>query len=255
MKKLIVALLMFIPLQIVRGQDRSIAIQETPNPVHSWMIGLQVGGASLLASTANYEMSMLYYATPEQVPNYPKQINQGWNFDGNIYYMFSNNFGLGAKYSLFTFSTQNEFARRDLYYSYLYVITKQRQNIHFTGLSAISQQWLNKNQKLRLTETISAGYLCYRDKLQIDGYLNPYFPHSRALIIKNTWGIDAGLSLEYYPMSWLSIGTNAGFTYTRLNKVEINTNSVVSKEETIKFAPQPLSILKYSLSIRYHINH
>ena len=254
MKNLMISLLIFLPLQLVSGQDKNAIVQKTPDPAHRWMVGVQLGGSSLLASTANYELSMLYYAVPQQVPNYDKQINQGWSFNGNIHNMFSKYFGLGVKYSYFSFSTQNEFTMRGLTkYEYLYIIMKQKQFIHYAGPSVISQQWLNKNQKLRLTETISAGYLHYRDELRIDTYYNAYYPYHKVLVKRNTWGVNGGIGLDYYPVSRLSIGANFGFTYARFNKVKVTTLSADHKTKSIELEDyQPLSILDYSLSVRFH---
>lgn len=249
MKRIFIVLLLFIHIQIVCSQDK-IYPRGIPRPARYWSVGVQLGGASLLASPANYELSMLYYSPPHEHPNYDKQIPMGWYLNGNAYYLISNYFGLGVNYSFHTFSLHNEFTEVFSYHKYFYMRMGQKQYIHYIGPSVIFRQWLNKSQKLELTEMLSAGHVHYRDELRIDSYTDPYYPYHRALIEGNTWSANACLSMNYYPISWLSIGASAGFAYARLNKVGITTNT---RKETIELDHQPLSFLNYSLSVRFHI--
>jgi len=299
---LIVGLLIFLPLQILSGQDKIITIQndtilckivsvssshiqykqkgknqytvakkipteevleyfsfsKSPKSTERpWVIGLQFGGSSLLASPAHYEYRILYTwdgVVAKQSPDYSKQVNLGWGFKGDIHYMFSNFWGLGVKYSSSIVSSQNEFAQRDWnlsHLSHLWVILDQRQFIHYAGPSVIFRQWLNIEQKLQLSETFSAGYIHYRDELLMDSYFNGYYPYDRALFKNNTWGLNAGLSLDYYLVSWLSIGANVGFTYAHLSKLDKST-VYTHTNSTIELEKQPLSLLDFLFSIRFY---
>ena len=256
MKRLIVSLLIFIPLHILSGQDKN---QKTYEPERPWMIGLQFGGSSLLASSAHYEFSLISSSrwsgwpgfTPQLYPNYSKQVNHGLGFKSDIYRMYSNSWGLGLKYSFSTFTTQNDFV-----YGRYWILMKQKQYIHFVGPTVIFRQSLSKNQKLQLIETFSAGYFYYRDEVFIDTLFTTWdIPFSHALVEGNTWAVNAGLSLEYYPVSRLSIGANAGFMYARLKKVDVTTVHTGHKTSTLELGKQPLSLLDCSVSIRYYFNN
>lgn len=255
MKKLSLSLLLLAVIQIANCKDKieSAGFRESAT---GWLFGVQLGGSSLLASPAHYEFNMLYFSDPKQNPNYKKQITAGWSLGGDAYYFFSRYFGLGVNYSFSTFSPSNEFAMLSFISAseYLYVKLDQKQFVHFLGPSAISRQWLNKNQNLQLTETVSAGYLHYRDELRIDSYTSSYFHYYRALVESNTWAVKAGISLNYYFMPWLSVGANLGFTYARPDKVDITTHSTGKKITTpIELDNQAISLLNYSFNVCFHI--
>ena len=306
MKKFIVLLFMFTPLQIVCGQDRIITIQQDtiscrivsfssayiqyeqnvdgnivgkfiPNEQvleylrssqqvetllsgqkfktlksgRRWVIGVYPGRGSMLASTTNDEKEMINMGIPKsQAQDYCKQNRHGWSISGDIHYFFTGFFGLGAKYSLFASMAQGDFTIKfdDYFPQYLCMEFKEKQYIHYAGPSVMFRQWLDKNRRLQLTETVSAGFVHYRDELRmgyVEGLIN-------GLTESNTWGTNAGLSLGYYPVSWLSVGVNAGFMYAFLTKVDISTKEF---KETVKLEKNDyeyLTRLDYSFSIRFH---
>ncbi|MDR2039900.1 MAG: hypothetical protein LBQ60_18415 [Bacteroidales bacterium] len=254
MKKLFVGFLFIVSLQIVSGRD-SINSNSSPKTARSLFVGVQLGGSILLNSSANYELGMLYYASPQESPNYKKRPTNGWAFKGDIYNLFSRHFGLGINYSFFMFSSSNDFTLRSGDdFEYLYMDMRQKQYIHYIAPSAIFRQWLDKNQKLQLTETISAGYVHYRDELSNDAYTNGYYPFTRVLFKNHTWGINACMSFNYHIMPRLSVGANVGFMYANMNKLEITSHNTGKKTRIVKFDKnQPLTMLDYSFNIRFYI--
>ena len=322
MKKLIMSVLLFIPLQFISGQDTIItitndtifcrivsilpasihyqlkgenqqivgklipieqvleyvqdspspeiklsdpAVMRTAKPLRPWLMGLQLGGASLLASSTSDENDLINIGIPSsQAKDYSKQLKHGWSLSGDIHYLLSNYLGLGVKYSFFTSSAQKDFTVKinDDYPEYVCMGMKDNQYIHYAGPSVIFRQSLDKNRKFQLNETLSAGYVHYRGESRMDP--NQYVPSVlpptsgisstiyNLLAESNTWGANAGLSLDYYLIPRLSIGANAGFMYARLTKVKISTKD---RTETIALDKQnyePLSRLDYSLNIRFH---
>ena len=236
----------------------------TFEPEYYWVIGVQVGGASLLASSANDENALVNRGIPKsQAKDYYKQLKHGWSFNGDIHYLFSDYVGLGAKYSFFMSSAQKDFTVKidDYYPEYACMGMKEKQYIHYVGPSVIFQQWLDENRLIQLSEMLSAGYVHYRDELRMDPnqYIFPTLPASETartnynvLTKSDTWGATAGLSLEYYPASWFSIGVNAGFMYARLTQLDVST---VEATETVKLDQkdyQSLSRIDYLLNIRFH---
>ena len=265
----------FIPTEQVSSYLRSSqlaeispyyqAVRQKPKPTHRWLIGVYAGGGSLLASTANDEKSMIEMGIPKsQAIDYNKKLKRGWSMNGDIHYLFSDNFGLGAKYSLFTSLVQKDFtmAINSMFPEYVCVGMKEIQYIQYAGSSVIFRQWLDENHKFQLIETLSAGYVHYRDEIRMDPnqytflfYQNTYgIPVAIYSILaeSKTWGANASFSVNYFPVSRLSVGANAGFMYARLTKADFSTKQTT---QTIKFDKKEyeyLTRLDYSLSIRFH---
>ena len=319
MKKLIFGFLIFMPLQMISGQDKIITIQKdtihcriisvssthiqyeqnideymvgkfmpteqvleyyrnpktseiSPHdridkralkPSSRWIIGIYPGRGSLLESTTDDEKSMIDMGIPKsQAVDYNKQLKHGWSINGDIHYMFSDYFGLGAKYSLFTSSVQKDLtiAVTSIFPEYLCMGMKENQYIHYAGPSVIFRQWLDENHKFQLTETLSAGYVHYRDETRMDHnqytfiYQNMYGPVALYNILaeSNTWGAHVGFSADYYPVPWLSVGVNAGFMYARLTKADMSTKEMTETVEFDKKDYTYLTRIDYSLGIRFY---
>ena len=240
---------------------------QKPKPERSWIIGLHPGRASMLASTAKDENNMVSMGIPKsQAADYIKKLKHGWSINSDIHYMFYDNFGLGAKYSLFTNSAQKDLTMAVMsYYSmipeYVCVGMKEIQYIHYAGPSVIFRQWLDKNRKFQLTESISAGYLHFRGETRMDPnqytflYTNTHgtlVPIYNILSKSNTWGANLDLSANYFPKSWLSVGVNVGLMYARLKKIDIATKHITETVYLDKKDYENLTRLDYTFSIRFH---
>ena len=236
-----------------------------PKPAYRWSIGIQAGGASLLASTAEAEKDMIDMGIPKsQAVDYNKKLKQGWSMNGDIHYMFSDHFGLGAKYSLFTSSVQKDLtiAVNSMLPEYACMGINERMYIHYAGLSMLFRQWLDDNRKFNLSGTLSAGYVHYRDEMRMDPnqYTFLYYPNIYGMPVaiynilaeSKTWGANAGLSVDYFPKSWLSVGVSAGFMYARLTKLDISTKETIQTIKLDKKEYEYLTRLDYSLGIRFY---
>ena len=230
-------------------------------PAYPWLIGIYLGGGSLLASTADDEKSMIDMGIPKlQAVDYNKKLKHGWSFGGDIHYMFSDDFGFGAKYSLFTSSVQKDFTvvLNSMLPEYACMGMKEIQYIHYAGLSAIFRQWLDENRQFQLTETLSAGYVHYRNETRMDPnqytFLNIYGTAAiyNILTESNTWGANVGISADYFPVSCLSVGVSAGFMYARLTKADVSTKETTQTVELEKKDYQSLARLDYLLNIRFY---
>ena len=216
-----------------------------------WMLCVHLGRSSTLASTTEDEKFLINAgASQSQVDDYFKQLRHGWFFGGDLHYMLSDHFGLGAKYSLFTSSAQLNFSIDNPSSSGFGSFLNPRETIYinYTAPSVIFRQWLDENQKFQLIETLSVGYVNYRNELRLDSY----YDINNMLGKGNTWGANVGLSVGYFPLTWLSVGLNAGFMYARLTKIKI---SAKDRTETIKLEKSDyeyLTRLDYSLSISFH---
>jgi hypothetical protein len=316
MNKLLVCFLLFLPVQIVTGQDKIITVQKdtidcrivsispthihyeqkkgqyavgqfmpveqvleyfrspqsqaidpyyragkrSPKPPRPWLIGIQAGGSSLLASSANDEQEMIDFGiSKSQAGDYSRQLKHGFHLNGDIHYLITNLVGVGVKYSFFTSSAQVDFKLKidDYYPVYSTMGVKEKQYINYAGPSILFQQYVDEKHKFQLSEMLSVGYVHYRDELRMNlpGYLvsSGYGNSSlSALVEGHTWGGTAGLSLDYYPLSWLSVGANAGFMYARLTEVDMSDQYDTSTVELSKQEYVKLSRLDYSISIRLH---
>jgi len=225
---------------------------KTPKSERRWVIGIYPGRASMLASTTNDESEMVAMGIPRsQAQDYNKQRRHGWSLVGDIHYLFSDFFGLGAKYSFFSTSAHKEFTIKLFTHfpQYYCLEMEERLYIHYAGPSVMFRQRLDANRKLQLTEAFSAGYVHYRDEIRIgsvEGLIN-------GLAKSNTWGANVGLYFDYFPVPWLSVGVNTDFMYARLTKVDFSTKETT---ETIKYDKKDeyeyLTRLDYTFSIRFH---
>ena len=247
MKKLIVGLLLLTSLQIVRGQ-------ETPKTAQSVLVGVQFGGFSSLASSANSEkdMTMAMGIPSSKAKTYYKGLKHGWSFGGDIYLMGGENFGIGAKYTFYSSGTSQDFIIKipATLPEYIYMGMEEKVYINYVGPSIIFRQWLGENRKLQFTESLSAGRVSYRDELRIDPASFPLM--SNALAKGNTYGINLGMSFDYYPLSWLSIGANIGLMNASLSSVEVSSLGTKQTLNLGKDNKESLARFDYSLGVRFY---
>ena len=178
----------------------------------------------------------------------------GWNISGDGYFMFSDNFGLGAKYSLFSSAVQKDFTvenyllPRSMIPQYVHADTKEIQYIHYAGPSGIYQHWLDKNNRFLLSGTLSAGYVHYRKETRTEPNQNLF---NNILSTGSTWGANIGVSAEYFPIKrrGLAIGVSTNYKYARLTKINEQTRDVPRK---VNFNAQSLARLDYLITIRSH---
>ena len=257
-------------LQTARSSEHSSrerTNRERSKPPHRWLIGLYPGGASMLGSTTNSENRMIEMGIPKsQVVDYSKKFKQGWSINGDMYYMLTDRFGLGAKYSLFTSSVRKDLTvalRFSTFSEFVFMDMKEIQYIHHIGPSAIFRTWLDQNRKFQLVAMLSAGYVQYRGELRINPNQHTLFhewdnSYGRAIPIYNflnesrTWGADIGLSGEYFLNPQLSIGASTRFMYARLKKFDVSTKHSKQSVELDKKDYQSVARLDYSFSFRFH---
>ncbi|MDR3219811.1 MAG: hypothetical protein LBU22_12700 [Dysgonamonadaceae bacterium] len=260
----------FIPIEQVLAYYRNSQSQKiNPNykrdrrfsrPTKPWVIGLQAGGTSLLASTSGAENEMQDAGISQsQAEDYFKQLKHGFHVSVDVHYLIKDFFGLGLKYSLFTSSSDMEFlVRNNDYYLPIYFSLgeKEKLYVNYIGPSVIFQQWLDKKHKFRLVEELSVGYTHYREEIRIDPYLSTLTSGNsinyNALLEGSSWGADAGLSFEYYPVSWLSIGANANLFSATIKEIDMSTENRTESVELNKKDYENLFRLDYAVGVRFH---
>ena len=259
--------------------------RQKSKPAHRWQIGAYSGGGSLLASTADDEKSMIDMGVSKShASDYYKKYKRGWSINGDIYYMFSDIFGMGAKYSMFRSSVEKDLAMRFRFLptgptylgpgyelgtisanpisEYLSVGIKEIQYIHYAGPSVIFRQRIDGNHIFQVTETLSAGYVHYRSETRFDPNQHAIYysytygtapvPIYNFLLESKTWGVNVGFCVDYFPVSRLSVGIGAGFMYAHLKKVDLYTKDTTETANFEKGNYHSLARLDYSLSVRYY---
>ena len=238
------------PVEIDPYYDR--VERKTAKPSRRWMIGLQAGGGFLTESSIGTKKELMNLnMTDLQTDGFYKQLKRGWYLHADFHFMDSDFFGVGMKYSLFTSSVHKDFLMnfsQDDFPAYVCVGIEENMYVHYvTPMEFFFRQWLNKDNTLQLTEALSAGFVHYRDEFQ----MNATFYLDNVLIEGNTWGATCSISLDYYPVSWLSLGINAGAMYSRLTKLDFSTKEKTQSVELSKEYYQFLSRFDCSLGIRF----
>ena len=253
MKKLIISILILLPLQVLSSQDRIISNKKTTKSEHHrWLIGIQAGRSNMLASTVKDERDMTYSLgiTKQEAENYYKQLKRGWNFAGDIHYLFSDYFGLGVKYSLFTSSAADNFLITSRSFlplfstSYLEMSWRENLYIHYAGPSVIFRQRLAGSRKFLISPTFSAGFVYYHNELRTT--------FENVLAERETWGINPGLAFAYHITPRLMAGANGNFFYARLKKMNFHTADM---SQTVFFGNDDyVNITRFDYSISINFN-
>jgi len=201
-------------------------VKQMENSFPHWRFGLQGGGSYMFKSPTNL----------------------GLHAGADLYYLATQSFGVGFKYSLSAFSKQTD----DFIYDYslsvptYYCVNKDEKTyMNYIGPSVIFLQWLNEDHTLRLNEELSVGYLYYRNEVRFDQNqytpINPDLNKSEYNYLEevNTLGGCFQLSLEYYPVSWFSLGVNAGIamaplTIMKITDKETSVPRLINKWEYFK---------------------
>ena len=240
-------------------------LQTTPIPEHPWLLSLSVGGAHL--------PWLLENVVDESAENGDyKKLDKGFALTANVHYLITDYAGFGVQYSFFTSGHKSNYPTMiESYYPvYSNLDICEHQYINYAGLSVILRQFLDKNRKLSLSETLSGGLLFYRAENQYKIFF-PYYTYgyqdyygqfryisANTLITGNTFGATFGISAEYKILPFLSVGVGGNFMYGNLSKVS-GTNKTSYSSTTEKFTdeklenPVNLSRIDYSLVVRFQL--
>ena len=224
-------------------------------PTHRWRFGLHGGLSYLLASTDEAEKEMVSMGTSAKTAgDYYKDFKWGYHAGADAHFMVRESWGLGIRYSLFKTSVSAPLTMNigDML-NYWYIGAEERIYINFIGLSFCTQQWLDQSQHLKLNQSIAFGYVHYRDEMEFQR--NNILQPSNSLATGNSIGGHIDLSLEYFPISWLSVGANVGYFGSWITKMTISDgyNKQKVKLKDYNIDNENLSRLDFSLSVRFYV--
>lgn len=234
-------------------------VKQMENPFPRWRLGFQGGGSYLFNSLESPRQAMRDLGVPaQQVDYFYNQLRKGKTAGADIYYLITNSFGVGLKYSYFTSSVLTSYSVETA--DNANVTEQEKFFMHYAGPSFFFRQWLSGNHKFSLNEEISVGYILYSDKTLFDPsqylFINPQTndPQQSTLTKGNNFSGTFQLSLEYYPLSWLSISLNGGFVPVIFRSLKTSDNG--NAENTVVYLGKEnqlnLSRIDYSLGVRFH---
>lgn len=231
------------------------------SPERPWLLRFNPGGSY---------MPWLLEDTKENF-RFEENFDKGFHLNASGHYLFSKYLGVGLQYSFLYSEIDGVFPSQRIvinpnYHFYLIESEKRKQYINYAGVSFISQQFLDRNKKLQLSETLSGGIITYRNESQIYSEFperSYYYGYGKnTLITGETFGASIGLSLEYYLSPIVSIGIGGDFFFGLLKDSEADIEHKSTYDHYYYDYYQPvhyeldnpikLSRLDYSLSLSFH---
>ena len=224
-------------------------------PTQRWRFGLHGGLSYLLASTDEAEKEMVSMGTSAKTAgDYYKDLKWGYHAGADAHFMVRESWGLGIRYSLFKTSVNKSLTiNTGDGLNYWYMGMEERMYVNFIGFSFYMQQWLDQAQCLRLSQSIALGYVRYRDEAEFQR--NSFMQLNNTLATGNSIGGNVDISLEYFPISWLSVGANVGYFGSWITKMTMSDgyNKQKVKLKDYDMDNENLSRLDFSLSVRFYV--
>ncbi|MDR1723144.1 MAG: hypothetical protein LBR84_04290 [Tannerella sp.] len=221
-----------------------------------WIASVRGGGSYLLGNhDKTIENNMLNGASREQAEKYVNDYITGWHGSADVYYMIFNFFGFGVKYSAFTTSGNLKMMQQvesDIGMVNFQTGMNEKAYTQFVASSLIFRQKLG--QKFAIAWKSSVGYVRWRSEIYADKYHIPYnlSEYPNMLLEANTWGISEDASVEYFPVSRISIGLNIGYLFSLINKATLSTKYNSPQSLDMGKDAQSLARLDYSLGLGFY---
>jgi hypothetical protein len=189
-------------------------------PPKPFRISVEGGYGHLLSSFSDIRNGMTY-VTSENKDRYFRRMKNGIHLGADFHLLLNDHFGVGAKYSFFFSETElDELIPAPsvvpLYYA---VNQKERFYLNYAAPSLLFRQWLDKNRRLALNESLSLGYVFFRSETRTDIYTTG---DANYLLENRRFAGSLDVSLEYGLLSNLSVSVNVGAFYTQIKNPEIS---------------------------------
>ena len=229
-------------------------------PFSRWLVGLQGGGAYLVASTAESEKNMQSLGLPQsQINDYHKQLRHGVYTGASVHYLITSFFGAGLRYSLFSSTIRMDYALREnnsQLPTFYCMGLKENLYVNYIGPSVMFHHWLGRSHQLSVNEEISIGYANFRDEERLDPYQYVFISEGQyfinTLIEGHTMGGGIKAALAYHPSSLLSITANAGLFTAPFFSLKMSTKEWSTTEKFDLKDFLNMSRVEYSLGINFH---
>jgi hypothetical protein len=187
-------------------------------------------------------------------------MKNGIHLSADFYLLLNEHFGIGAKYSLFAsranlnLQVPTNPIYTDIYiqsYIPMYYALGEKERFYFNYIapSLFFRQWLDKNRRFALNESLSLGCLFYRAEARY----STSSMASNGLEKSRQFAGNFDVSIEYYLLPYLSVSANAGMFYSKIKELE--TNSIDSngnlQTKTLK-SSESVNVSRFNLSAGMH---
>ncbi|MDR2680895.1 MAG: hypothetical protein LBC47_08825 [Tannerella sp.] len=220
-------------------------------PSRPFRLGIEGGYGHMLSSFSDIRNSMSYVSS-ETADQYFSDMKNGIHLGADFHLLLNEYFGIGAKYSFFSSEAElNEQIPMPSSVS-LYYTLSQKENFYFNYVapSLFFRQWLDKDRRFALNETLSPGCLFFREELRSDVYsANP-----NVLVESRQFAGSLDVSLEYYLSPYLSVSANAGAFYAKIKKTKVSyvdANNEVQTQSSEN--DKPIDMSRLNLSAGLHV--
>ena len=238
-------------------------------PEHCWLFSLQGGLAHSLTDYSDFRNLMLNNGSPApEVDDYIRKLENGYHVNTSLHYLLTTFLGLGAEYNLFYSASKGKFLAQGFGEMnlplYSNVELNERQYIHFAGASVLFQQFPDKKRRIKISETISPGFILFRgenrsseiqtywgDNDSYSGQPPQYYDHANSVTKSTTFGAKGGLSIEYVIRPQLTAGLAGNFMWAKLHKISAKSLEYDTKDQKLE-KPMDISHIDYGFIVRYN---
>lgn len=189
----------------------------------------------------SYRTAKVNKNVPSQLQQYIKDLKAGYHLGGDFNYFFSENIGLGLKYSIYRASNE---------LNNVYIVdgsgqgrtgkVKDEITIHYFG-PTISTAFSSSNKKCRFISNFSLGYLTYKDKVII---IDDFVLTSKTLGMLLDFGIDVPINRNS------SISFIFSYTMGTLTHYDYQSNGITSTIKLDKESYENISRIDLSIGLR-----
>ena len=173
-----------------KSSENQEVIQKEFVPYQHLRLALGGGFGYLFASSKEAEQELVDQGfTKKQSQSFFNGLRLGYLGNADLTYFISPNYGIGAKYKFFeTSNSQEGFLDPQDGVNLIYGNLGEKIYVNFFGATFHSQQWIAKQQKLKLNSTYALGLATYRNEMDV--------VTNCLLLTGKSFGMDINLGIE-----------------------------------------------------------
>lgn len=238
------------------GKKSKMSKQESSMPDNPLCLGLNAGWSTMPWYLDNYEAF-------SALPDYYNKLETGIHINASAHYLFNSFLGLGVEYSFFETSSSGSIPSE--YYPSAFLISSEEYHLYanYLGASILFQQHPDAQQKIVISESLSAGVMFLRMEYQYV-YPSPGVIQSTSytditnnmLLNGNSFSGKVGLTAEYRLSEAVSVGLGGSFIWSLLKKASLESKETDSSNYSVNDQElsdaMKLSRIDYSIVLRYY---
>jgi len=208
-----------------KSSENQEVIQKEFVPYQHLRLALGGGFGYLFASSKEAEQELVDQGfSKKQSQSFFNGLRLGYLGNADLTYFISPNYGIGAKYKFFeTSNSQEGFLDPQDGVNLIYGNLGEKIYVNFFGATFHSQQWIAKQQKLKLNSTYALGLATYRNEMDV--------VTNCLLLTGKSFGMDINVGIEYFISKNISLGIDLSGFYSSIHKFKVDdgTNSTTMK--------------------------